>query len=248
MNFLSLFKRKLIFKLKKKINIDNQTVDNNSLDNLLQIFGSDKANKFLKNKNSQGHGYSDHYTNELKNLKEKKMNILEIGSYSGASAAAFTKFFFNSKIFCFDINISNFKYSSKNIEVYGLDINNQKDLQKVLKKIFSTHNFKNFDLIIDDGSHNLSDILFSFNFFFKYLNKKGFFILEDYKLPNYYDYNKNVDDILIDELIKKLQLKKKFNSSIINEKDQIYLINNIKRIKIYKGNLVDSDICFIQKD
>ena len=248
MNFLSLFKRKLIFKLKKKINIDNQTVDNNSLDNLLQFFGSDKANKFLKNKNSQGHGYSDHYTNELKNLKEKKMNILEIGSYSGASAAAFTKFFFNSKIFCFDINISNFKYSSKNIEVYGLDINNQKDLQKVLKKIFSTHNFKNFDLIIDDGSHNLSDILFSFNFFFKYLNKKGFFILEDYKLPNYYDYNKNVDDILIDELIKKLQLKKKFNSSIINEKDQIYLINNIKRIKIYKGNLVDSDICFIQKD
>jgi len=248
LNFLSLFKRKLIFKLKKKINIDNQTVDNNSLDNLLQFFGSDKANKFLKNKNSQGHGYSNHYTNELKNLKEKKMNILEIGSYSGASAAAFTKFFFNSKIFCFDINISNFKYSSKNIEVYGLDINNQKDLQKVLKKIFSTHNFKNFDLIIDDGSHNLSDILFSFNFFFKYLNKKGFFILEDYKLPNYYDYNKNVDDILIDELIKKLQLKKKFNSSIINEKDQIYLINNIKRIKTYKGNLVDSDICFIQKD
>ena len=137
MNFLSLFKRKLIFKLKKKINIDNQTVDNNSLDNLLQFFGSDKANKFLKNKNSQGHGYSDHYTNELKNLKEKKMNILEIGSYSGASAAAFTKFFFNSKIFCFDINISNFKYTSKNIEVYGLDINNRKDLQKALKKFLA---------------------------------------------------------------------------------------------------------------
>ena len=248
MNFLSLFKRKLIFKLKKKINIDNQILDNKSLDVLFEVFGSDKANKFLKNKNKQGHGYSDHYTKELKNLKEKKINILEIGSYSGASAAAFAKFFLNSKVFCFDINISNFKYSSKNIEVFGLDINNNKDLKKALNKIFNKHNFKNFDLIIDDGSHNLSDMLFSLNFFFKYLDKNGFFILEDYKLPNYYNYNKNVDEILIDELIEKIQIKKKFKSSIINENDQIYLINNIKSIRTYKGNLIDSDICFIQKN
>ncbi len=248
MNFLSLFKRKLIFKLKKKINIDNQTLDNSSLDILFEVFGSDKANKFFKNKNKQGHGYSIFYTNELKNFKEKKINILEIGSYSGASAAAFTKFFSNSKVFCFDINISNFKYSSKNIEVFGLDINNHKILKKVLNKIFSKHNFKNFDLIIDDGSHNLSDMLFSFNFFFKYLENNGFFILEDYKLPNYYNRNKNIDDILIDKLIEKIKLKKTFKSSIINENDQIYLMNNIKRIKTYRGNLTDSDICFIQKN
>jgi len=46
LNFLSLFKRKLIFKLKKKINIDNQILDNKSLDVLFEVFGSDKANKF----------------------------------------------------------------------------------------------------------------------------------------------------------------------------------------------------------
>ena len=247
MNFLSLFKRKLIYKLKKKINIDNQILDNNSLDSLFEFFGSDKANKFLKNKNKQGHGFSVYYENELKNLKEKNINILEIGSYSGASAAAFTKFFSNSKVFCFDINISNFKYYSKNIEVFGLDINNHKDLKKAFDKIFNKHNFKNFDLIIDDGSHNLSDMLFSLNFFFKHLEKNGFFIFEDYKFPNYYNYNKNIDEILIDELIEKIKLKKNFESSIINEKDQIYLMNNIKSIKTYRGNFTDSDICFIQK-
>ena len=53
-------------------------------------------------------------------------------------------------------------------------------------------------------------MLFSLNFFFKHLEKNGFFILEDYKFPNYYNYNKNIDEILIDELIEKIKLKKKF--------------------------------------
>ena len=246
MNFFSLFKRKLIYKFKKKISIDTLKVENRSLDELFYHYGSDKS-EILRINNQKGHGFSKFYNNYLNNFKNKEINILEIGSYSGASAAAFAKFLPKSKVFCFDINISNFRFSSKNIKVFGLDVGNKIKVQKILKKLFKKNNFNLFDLIIDDGSHNLSDILSNLSFFFKYLKKKGLFVIEDYKFPNYYDYNRNIDDILIDKLIDNIKNKKYFSSKTINKNDQEYLINSIHEIKTFKGNLTNSDICFIEK-
>ncbi len=246
MNFFSLFKRSIIYKLKNKLSIDNEDNTSKSLDYLFNYYGSDKSNIFKK-QNKKGHGFSNFYTKHLDKFKNNEINILEIGSFSGASAAAFVKYFSKSKIFCFDINISNFKYMSEKIHVYGLDINKKHKVEKTLKKIFENYKFKKFDIIIDDGSHYLSDILFSLNFFFKHLKEKGFFIIEDFKHPNYYDYNKNVEDILIDDLLEKLKKKIHFKSSIIDREGQTYLINKIDQIINYKGNLTDSDICFIKK-
>ena len=125
MNFFSLFKRDIIYKFKKKISIDKNNLSLSSLDDLFHHYGSDKAN-FFKKENREGHGYSKFYTKHLDHLKNKQINILEIGSYAGASAAAFAKYFSKANIFCFDINISNFKYESKKIHVFGIDINNKK--------------------------------------------------------------------------------------------------------------------------
>ncbi len=246
MNFLSLFKRKLIYKFKQKISIDNDKVTTTSLDELFNSYGSDKAD-FFKLNNSQGHGFSKFYSKHLEHLKNKEIYILEIGSYAGASAAAFSKYFPQSKIFCLDINISNFKYASKKIKVYGVDIKNEKQNLEIFNNIFSKYNINSFDIIIDDGSHNLSDILFSFRFFFQYLKKEGTYILEDYLHPNYYERHRDVNEILVDQFIKNLKNKKLFQSKIITEKDQIYFMKNIKSIDCYKGNLRDSDIAFIRK-
>ena len=79
MNFLSLFKRKIIFNFKRKINIDLDAVSDN-LDQLFFNYGSDKSNKF-KYTNKSGHGYFKYYEKYLKKKKNKKLNILEIGSY-----------------------------------------------------------------------------------------------------------------------------------------------------------------------
>ena len=246
MNFFSLFKRNLIFKFKKKIAIDDDSIISESLDYLFHEYGSDKANVFKLNQ-QPGHGYSIYYEKKLEPYKNRDLNILEIGSYAGASAAAFIKYLPKSKVYCFDVNISNFKYKSKNINVYGIDINNTKKIVKTLNKIFSEQNFNQFDLIIDDGSHNLSDILMSFKFFFKYVKNKGLFIIEDYKHPNYYKYNRNIDHLLVDQIFESLNSKKFFNSNIFNDDDQKELIESIKRIETFKGNLNDSDISFITK-
>ena len=247
MNFFSLFKRNLIYKIKQKTNIDLDNITSDSLDKLFQHYGSDKAT-ILNKTNGRGHGFSKFYCQNLNSLKKKKIEILEIGSYAGASAAAFVKYFENSSVYCFDVNISKFNYYSKKIHVYGLDINNKSTLDKVLKKINLKSNLKYYDLIIDDGSHYLSDILNGLKNLFKEVKKGGFYIIEDYMHPNYYHYNRDIDHILVDEVLLNLKEKKFFISNILREEDQTYLHKNIKKIKIYKGDLKDSDICFIEKN
>ena len=246
MNFFSLFKRNLIFKFKKKIQIDNENPKFNSLDDLFNHYGTDKCNH-LNSLNCKGHGYSRFYTKHLETFKNKRNNILEIGSFAGASAASFVKYLPGSKIFCFDINISNFKFSSKSIEVFGIDISNIRKTEKTITNLYKKNNFQFFDLIIDDGSHNLSDILISFNYLFKHLKSGGIYVIEDFKFPNYYNYNKDIEDILVDDLLEKILKKENFNSEIINKESQNYLFNAIDKIEINKGNLPHSDICFIKK-
>ena len=247
MNFFSLFKRNLIYKFKKKFSVDTDKINLKSLDELFHHYGSDKADIFKK-KNQHGHGFSNFYEKKLKRFKNNKINILEIGSFAGASAAAFVKYLPNSQVFCFDINISNFKYKSKNMHVFGVDINSKKKIQEILNKIFTDYKFEKFDLIIDDGSHNLSDILVALKFFFRILQKGGLYVIEDFKHPNYYDYNNNLDHIFVDEFLDNLVKKKISSSNIFNHEDQKNLIDCIYKIENFRGNLKDSDICFITKN
>ena len=178
MNFFSLFKRNLIYNFKKKISIDNENINIDSLDRLFYHYGSDKADIFKKTEN-KGHGYSKFYKQKLEKLQNHKLNILEIGSYAGASSAAFAKYLPESNIFCFDINISNFVYKSKKIHVFGLDINNKKKTVKALNKIANHFKIKTFDIIIDDGSHNLSDILAALKFFYFTHDAKCFWVCDN---------------------------------------------------------------------
>ena len=247
MNFFSLFKRNLIYNLKKKVSVDTDQINLKSLDKLFHHYGSDKA-EIWKKTNQQGHGFSNFYEKKLERYENKKINILEIGSYAGASAAAFIKYLPNSQVFCFDVNISNFKYKSKNIHVFGVDINNEKKIQKILNKIFSDYRFEKFDLIIDDGSHNLKDILIALKIFFKFLKKESLYIIEDYKHPNYYEYNNNLEHIFVNEFLDNIARKKISPSCIYNEKEQKDLMVSIKKVENFKGNLKDSDICFITKN
>ena len=246
MNFFSLFKRNLIYNFKKKISIDNDDISIDSLDRLFYHYGSDKADIFKKTKN-KGHGYSKFYEQKIEKLKNRKINILEIGSYAGASAAAFVKYLPESNIFCFDINISNFEYRSKKIHVFGVDIKNQKKTIKILNKIADQFKIKEFDIIIDDGSHNLSDILIALKFFFKHLRSKGLYVIEDFKHPNYYQHNKNINHIFIDDLFKNLEKKNTFNSILFTKNEQLELMSMVDKIEVFKGNLNDSDISFITK-
>jgi len=249
LNFLSLYKRQLLFFLKNKINLDaNQQSKKLSLENLFIKYGSDKASFHKKNKKIIGHGYTRYYVKNLKQLKNKKLNILEIGSFAGASAAAFSKFFPKSKIYCLDINISNFKYYSKRIEVFGMDATKAKSYKNFLNKINISNKSKFFDIIIDDGSHKLDDILKALNFYFKHLKTKGLYIIEDFKMPNFYKHLNDPREPKVDKFINFVKKKKKFNSKILNKNFQTFFYNSISSVKSYHGLYKISDIVFFKKN
>jgi len=247
LNFFSLFKRRLVYFIKKKQNIDNVFFKKDkTLEYLFSYFGTDKA-IFDKLNNRKGHGYSPFYEKIFSPLKKKKLKLLEIGSFSGASAAAFANYFYDIEIFCLDINISNFIYKSNQIKVFGLDIRNTSSLENFIKKIGFIKNDSFFDIIIDDGSHRLSDMLFSINYFFPHLIKDGLYIIEEYNFPKYFQHLHDINHITIEDLISFIKNKKFFESSLIIKKNISELLK-VKNVETFKGSLLESDIVVLKKN
>jgi SAM-dependent methyltransferase len=239
------FKRFLIYKIKKKINIDLKIDQENlSINELFQFYKTDKADQW---ENNLGHGFSKYYEKYFKNFKNKKIKILEVGSFSGASAASFIKFLPFSQVYCLDINISNFKFYSKNIKVFGLDISKKKMVKKFYKKINILSETKFFDIIIDDGSHKLSDLIISLNTFYKNLKPGGLFVIEDFKHPNYYKHLHDCSELDMFEIINQIKRKKKFNSNILSKEVISDILSSIEFINTYRGIKKDSDIAFLKK-
>ena len=65
--------------------------------------------------------------------KNKKLNILEIGTWEGASSAAFFNYFPEAIIYCIDKNFR-FKFKSKRIIFFNCDINDRKDMNRFSSK------------------------------------------------------------------------------------------------------------------
>ena len=157
-----------------KYNLDqNKKIDKNTnFDDLFMKFNSDKASKFvINNEKINGHNYSpfyEKYLSKYKNLRD--LNILEIGSLRGAATASFFNYFDTPKIICADINPFQIKVFSKDVRPIYVDTQSN----DVLKRLSIFLN-QEFDIIVDDGSHNIKDQIITFNIFFKNL-KKGVFI------------------------------------------------------------------------
>ncbi len=226
---------------KKKEDIDKDIFKKSvSLDYLCSYYGTDKAEKY---NNGKGHGYTRHYIKHIKKFKDKKIKFLEIGCGAGISAAAFSKYLKKSTAYCLDVNLTYVKIKSKRINYCGIDSSNTRHMHNFLKKYNQKKD--SFDFIIDDGSHNLSDQLFSLNFFFKHLKKNSLYIIEDYKFPNYFKRNNDVKELKISEIIKKIKSKKYFKSNIIEKSTMKELFSS--KIYQYKGNRYYSDIVFFEK-
>ena len=116
-------------------------------------------------------GYINIYEKYLHELKNKKLNILEIGVESGESLRMFSEYFKNSNIIGLDIVDKN--YNIKRTDIFCGDQTDHNILSKIIKK------YKSLDIIVDDGSHKNDDIKNSFNYLFPKLNFGGLYIIED---------------------------------------------------------------------
>ena len=125
--------------------------------------------KYPTNKND--YGFLDIYEKYFKNLKDKKLNILEIGVDKGDSLRLWNEYFTNANICGLDIDKKDF--SIDGVEIYQGDQNDKSLLNEIAKK------YGKFDIIIDDGSHISSHIINSFNHLFDHLSSNGIYIVED---------------------------------------------------------------------
>ena len=246
--------RYLRHKLQNKVlNLDKKTHQkdyfNFGFEKLFLNFNSDKGPFwYSRDKKFVAHSYYIFYEKYFRELKEKKINILEIGSHEGKGIASFFFFFPFSKIIGANINPFQMKFSSERIKELYIDVSSKKIL-----KNFADHLNNEQDIIIDDASHNLRDILITLPIMFKKLKSGGIYVIEDMdQFEIFKELNLYKNEMTPKKILKKIQNKEYFKSSFIDENDRIYLQENISEIKMEVGTMIidgknASDIAFIFK-
>lgn len=243
------------FFLIKKINLDKhpkiKSFKDMTLGNLFYEFNADKGLKFKINNNEiNGHNYTPFYEKYISKYKNKKdLNILEIGSLRGGGTASFFYYFENSKIFCADINPFQIQVFSNRIRKFFLNTQSKESISNL-----NSYINEEFDLIIDDGSHNIRDQIITFCGFFQNLKKNGIYIIEDssqYKASK----NLNVDNLGYGakEILLSLKLEDNLKVDYLSQDEAKKMKNKIKNLFIEQGNFIQNDIniseiLFIEKN
>lgn len=130
-------------------------------------------------KGSWAHNFTDFYEQSLVPLKNREnLRVLEIGVDRGASIRMWNEFF-QGKAEVFGVDI----FDKSDLEVFELpnvhfieaDQSKEEDLYRIVREAGN----QPFDLIVDDGSHNMYDQLISLKVLSSYVKSSGFYILED---------------------------------------------------------------------
>ena len=187
-------------------------------------------------------GYTDFYHENLKDLKDRKLDILEVGVARGDGIASFYFYFPYSNLIGADNNPFKVRYKSKRIRNIYVDISSK----QILKNL-TNHLNQKFDLIIEDCSHKLIDQILCFSENFKNLKKGGIYIVEDLNFPEIHKmYNPTNEAVDLKTILKKINLGEEILTKFLEENEIKYIKNNIENIKFYKGN-DNSEIVFIKK-
>ena len=119
--------------------------------------------------------YLNEYEDKLRKYKELPLKFFEIGILNGGSLEIFSKYFAKAELILgcdIDAKCNELHYDQMNIKVIIGDVNEEKIKNQIIK-------YSEFDIIIDDGSHNYEDIVKSFCNYFNHLKDNGLFIIED---------------------------------------------------------------------
>ncbi|MDC1176906.1 hypothetical protein OAT25_01595 [Candidatus Pelagibacter sp.] len=192
-------KKNKINLIKKYIQVDSIGINkiffyssNNLFSELCEKYGTDKGFLDFKKKTPYGwkaHTYNTVYNSLFDHCRKNLNLVFECGIGSnfsdvesnmspngkpGASLRVWRDYFPSAMIYGADID-KRILFSEERIKTYQVDQTNSESIKKMWEKI----NQNNFDLIIDDGLHNLNaSTMFFFNSFDK-LKSGGIYIIED---------------------------------------------------------------------
>ena len=142
----------------------------NDLTVLAKMYGSDKWGS---------HRYAPHYQWHFKNLRKKRLKILEIGvggyqdpNSGGASLRMWKTYFPNSSIYSLDI-YDKATIEEDRIKIFRGSQNDPDFLRDVVRQMGG------LDIVIDDGSHVNEHVITSFRTLFPLLVDGGIYAIED---------------------------------------------------------------------
>lgn len=138
-----------------------------------------------------GHNYTDVYETLFSPYRQQPITLLEIGlgvrgsnwntliargknAAGGASIRMWSRYFPNARIFGIDVNPAGFLDNDR-IKTYVVDQGDRQQLESFINK----SGVKQFDIIIDDGSHRPDHQQVSLGVLFPYLAAGGVYCIED---------------------------------------------------------------------
>jgi len=164
------------------------------LTHLANHYGTDKGT-IEKSGDGEGdryepHGFTLFYNDHLKEDRFDYRNVLEIGVLDGKSMLMWKDYFPNSMIFGIDIDFDRVANSFQKLKLTRSDTSRLKFIRANQGKRDELADFvyrigdTPFDMIIDDGSHNMDHQQISIAALFKHLIPGGKYIIEDIHTSN----------------------------------------------------------------
>jgi hypothetical protein len=142
----------------------------NDLNRLADLFKTDKWGH---------HWYTQHYQRYFAPLRNKRLNVLEIGvggyefcDRGGASLRMWKAYFRKSQIIGIDLYDKR-HFSEKRIDIRQCDQTDREALTCLAAE------YGGFDIVIDDGSHLNEHVIKTFRILFPLLRKDGIYVVED---------------------------------------------------------------------
>jgi cephalosporin hydroxylase len=145
--------------------------------------------------------YFDIYEKYLSKYQNTPAVLLEIGIDEGGSLLMWKNYLGkDSKIIGLDINPKCKNLAKECFEIY---IGNQND-ENIINEI--KKNNPKIDIVIDDGSHNMEDMIASFEFLYDFIDSNGIYIAEDTHTSYWKDYGGGFgkEDTFIEYAKKKI--------------------------------------------
>lgn len=125
-------------------------------------------------KSSAYHNYTAVYSKYLSKYRNTPIKFLEIGIQYGNSVKLWEQYFPKGELHFIDIDPGQIKYHSTRSHYHFID---QADSKGLID--FGINVNGNFDVIVDDGGHQMDQIIISFHSLFPFLKKGGLYIVED---------------------------------------------------------------------
>jgi len=203
----------------------------------------DLANKYRTDKGTQGEGYhsfTPFYAKFWEETRFKVSSVLEIGVNDGlgktmshgSSQKMFQDYFPNAVIYGVDIN-EKFLFNEGRIITFKADQTNEKEFMEQLSKFAPGRSC--FDIIIDDGSHDIIHQQITLGFLFPKVSSGGWYVIEDIHTSNWgWGFPPGHPDTTL-SILKRLASGEHINSKYMTPNQAVFIESQKEFCEIFEN-------------